>query len=437
MLKMRLRTWILLISFVIFSSGCLTTDVIQGMDTGELQYINATSIDMVGFASYSGCTITNISDINNYNCSAVEDASVTWMIRVNFTNITNFSKIEIKNKYYNTVGASTHINYVKIFCNVQNDYVILDSFTNSNDWWYYSKDIPDDDHFIDSNGNVSILLIHPTSGTAGHENVLDTMRLIVQPTFEQNIITQTQYFNTTTGGSGASNLSQLTIDTNKSWLGYNIFNVTIDNQSMSSKINKSGDTMTGNLNFSSANITNATNVKGVHLIGSYTSDGEIPLVPDNPTCFSGSCSKYTGQFSTENASNQFIFWDLSNNSNSLNGFTAIRTNGTLYKWDALGSGQIMFFIGAKGSNGNETDASSRGDTQGSKVSIYFATDGVWNGTSNPTAIYIGTTAVGSTTRTNRLKIWANGSIQILSMSGLGRTYLCQEAGFIVAGTPGC
>lgn len=56
------------------------------------------------------------------------------------------------------------------------------------------------------------------------------------------------------GGSGASSLSQLTIDTNKDWQNYSITNVSLPSDN--TKVNKTGDDMTGllNISYSASNV---------------------------------------------------------------------------------------------------------------------------------------------------------------------------------------
>ncbi len=68
-------------------------------------------------------------------------------------------------------------------------------------------------------------------------------------------------FTNISGGGGASNLSQLTIDINKDWMGYSISNVSLNESSvinltsdLNSKVNKSGDTINGTIYFNFSGI---------------------------------------------------------------------------------------------------------------------------------------------------------------------------------------
>jgi len=236
--------------------------VLPELESYPIQYINATNITTTGATAIGN--LSNITEINQgfYN---VSESTTPFYVTVNFTNITNFSFLEAKAIYFSTTGTpSTHVVDLEIYCTIDNEYEDLFFLENAAEWRYFTRHFPDSMHFIDSQGNVSIKFNHTANGNVNHRLYIDTVRLIIKETFEQNTVTLNQYFNTTTttGGSGASNLSQLAIDTNKSWLGYNIYNVTIDNQSMSSKVNKSGDTMLNDstltfLNHTRINFTNS------------------------------------------------------------------------------------------------------------------------------------------------------------------------------------
>lgn len=189
--------------------------VLPEITIGQLTYINATTIDMVGFASYTGCTVANISEINHGNCSAVEDGT-PWYVTVNFTNITSFDYIDQKILYYSVVGASTHVNDFEIYCVTDHAYVDLEEFTNQVEWLYYPKNIPDSMHFIDASGNVSIRLNHTQNGNTNHRLIIDTIRLVQKPTFEQNIINVTQ--NIIQGGGGGVSFDGNPVDLNGSTL---------------------------------------------------------------------------------------------------------------------------------------------------------------------------------------------------------------------------
>jgi len=219
MVKLKL---LVLLVVIIASSGCME-DVIRVVDTYPIQYINASNITVAGAASTVG-NITNLSDINAgyYN---VSESTTPFYVVVNFTNMTNFSYLEVKAKYFSVTGTpSTHVVDVEIYCTTDNEYEDVFFMENADDWRYFTRNFPDSEHFINSQSNVSIKFNHTANGNVNHRLFIDTVRLVIKETFEQNTVYLTQNFNTT-GGSGASSLSQLTIDTNKSWQGYNITNM--------------------------------------------------------------------------------------------------------------------------------------------------------------------------------------------------------------------
>lgn len=229
------------------------------VDTGEILYINASGVSQVGLASFACTNISNISDINGLNCSGNE-GTTPWYIDVNFTNITNFSYLESKMLYFSTVGQSTHVNDIEIFCETEGEFVDLITFTNEVEWFYFTRNFPESMHFIRSDGNVTIRYNHSQNGNTNHRIILDTVRLVVKPTFEKNVINLNQ---TIGGGSGASSLSQLTIDTNKNWQGYSLYNLSILN--LSNNIDMLGF---GLLNSS----TNITTPGGTYYIGKNGTD---------------------------------------------------------------------------------------------------------------------------------------------------------------------
>jgi len=245
--------------------------VLPEVETYPIQYINASNITTTGATVISG-TITNISDINGGFYNVSEGNAQPFYVIVNFTNITNFSFLEVKAKYFSSSGTpSSHVVDLQIWCDTDKAYEDLFFLENDNEWRYFTRQFPDSMHFIDAQGNVSIRFNHPSNGNVNHLLYIDTVRLIIKESFEQNIVYLTQHFNTTTtGGSGVSDLLNLTINTNKNWQGYNITNL--------SELNMTGKI---NMNVSDGAINISTNLNWTYSATARSSNNTVRVFTNN------------------------------------------------------------------------------------------------------------------------------------------------------------
>lgn len=173
-----------------------------------ITYINASEINTTG-ATATG-SVQNITDINNGYYNVTEINAQPYYVLVNFTNITNFSFLEVKAKYFSVSGTpSTHIVDVEIYCTTDNEYEDVFFLENANEWRYFTRHFPDSMHFIDAQGNVSIKLNHSSNGNVNHRLFIDTVRLIILPQYALNTINLTQNINQS-GCSGNCSFNNLT-----------------------------------------------------------------------------------------------------------------------------------------------------------------------------------------------------------------------------------
>lgn len=178
-------------------------------------YINASYINYTGFAAVSG-SITDLNDINGSHMLFNESNS-PFMINITFSNISSFDYIELKWRYYSTVGASTHVNDIEIWCQTEAEFVDLPpTFTNQLEWAYFTKRFPDSMHFIDSNNNVTIRINHSSNGNINHRLELDTGRLVISPQYQQ--INASINYTTISGTAGTMDHANLT---NLNWASAN------------------------------------------------------------------------------------------------------------------------------------------------------------------------------------------------------------------------
>lgn len=379
------------------------------------QYINASNITVVGAASTQG-SLQNLTDINQgyYNIS---ESTGPFSAVINFTNVTNFSFLEVKAKYFSITGTpSTHIVDLEIYCTTDNEYEDVFFMENSVDWRYFTRHFPDTTHFINAQGNVSIKFNHTSNGNTNHRLWIDVARLITSVQYEQNIIYQNNYYNTTTGGSGAANLSQLLIDVNKSWNGYNIYNVSIDNQSMSGKLNTSGGNMTGVL-YSFANGS---------LSGSYNDYSQIVLNHWNNTRFNSSGVLNDAQGTGVN----YMLQLLSDGNFPAQNFFAITNNtgaGTFYGIKSRGNASLrlpillndfIFIISGRGVYAQTNNSDLTASLSAGRVYIGFQTNENWGSTNQGTKIVFGTTPIGTTSTSNTVTV-VNGTITGSGLTGTG------------------
>lgn len=142
----------------------------------ELIFVNATSINAVGLANNSGNNVSLISEINHEYWQGNE-STTPFKVYVNFTNITQFSYVEIMSNYSSVLAApsSDEVN-IEIFCNDVNEYVYLTQVTINPEWAYFTRNFPDSMHFI-NDSNVSIRFNHISNGNVNHRIKIDDLRL--------------------------------------------------------------------------------------------------------------------------------------------------------------------------------------------------------------------------------------------------------------------
>jgi len=169
---------LLLIAIVLFS-GCIgETDVIRGEP--EIEYINATSITSTGLGTTSGNNVSLISEINAGHWFGNESTN-PFFIDVTFTNISQFDFLEIKSLYFSIIGApSAHEVDMEIFCQIDNAFVDIYGSQVHAEWQYFTRNFPDNSHFIDNNSNVTVRFNHTSAGNTNHRIWIDTTRLVTK-----------------------------------------------------------------------------------------------------------------------------------------------------------------------------------------------------------------------------------------------------------------
>ena len=191
MLKMRLRTWILLISFVIFSSGCLTNDVIQGeRDIAFEIIVNNTNLAPTFAGETPGTGERNDSVTYYANISAIQ-----LMVWAHATTSGQNSEIHMYingTKVADTSGrplglAESSNKTIVALIPKYASYMVEFSNYHHYEWREYP-------------------ILSGRNGTLNYYNITNI---------------------TTTGGSGVSDLANLTINTNKDWMNYSITNVSL------------------------------------------------------------------------------------------------------------------------------------------------------------------------------------------------------------------
>jgi len=174
---MGLKTKLILFSVMLSILGL----VLPINELTDLQYINATSINATGMGTNSGNNVSLISEINSGYWFGNE-STTPWFIDVVFTNVSHFDFLEIKSLYFSTIGApSTHEVDMEIWCTTDNAFVDLYGSQVHAEWQYFTRNFPDDTHFIDNYSNVTVRFNHTSAGNTNHRIWIDTVRLIKEP----------------------------------------------------------------------------------------------------------------------------------------------------------------------------------------------------------------------------------------------------------------
>lgn len=359
-------------------------------------YINASNITVVGSAAFAG-SIQNISEINN-GYFTVNESNTPFYVEINFTNVTNFSFLEVKTRYFAETGApSTHDVDIEVFCPIDAAFDDSKELTNHDDWNYFTLHFPDSSHFIKPDGNVTIRLNHTANGNANHRLWVDAIRLIILPQYEESTVFLNQ---TIISGSSVDNG---TIQINES----QVTNLTTD---LNSKVNKSGDNMTGKL----------------YIHSNLSINRSIP--------WTNSSNTTGGSFEIRNNGNiTTIFRDMGTQS----WFIHYNAPSGVYGTGDFG-GMIGFTVPA-GGIGFTFRNSSAGRNQTTWQSE-FRHDLYIKPALDGTNTYYFCIAPGSGTGgpTCKYEIYSNGSIRNPNLTGTGNAYQCVDAnGFEYRGAPGC
>ena len=247
----------ILIAFMAFAYASSIS--VPTISTGNITYINATSIVCTGCSSSSGNDVTNLSSLDGVYWYGNESNAQPLTVDINFTNVTMFDYSETMSKYFSSTGTpSSHVVHLEIFCTDENQFVDLREYTNNDEWTFFTKKFPSSHHFIQAGGNVTIRFNHTSNGLSAHRIWIDDARLAIQPTF--NNVTN-HYTNITNISSGA------------------------DNASLNLKVNKSGDILTGSLYNIFGVITNSINLSGgssiLRAVNSTTGNtSDIIIIPE-------------------------------------------------------------------------------------------------------------------------------------------------------------
>jgi len=162
---------------IAFISVLSSSQILVVGENESVSYINASEINTTGFANSAGNNVSCIREINGCYWNGSE-STTPWILTIYFYNVTNFNYVETLDKYNSTLGVSTHEVIEEIWCVTINEFVAIRRFANEDDWFYGTKNIPSDSHFIMSNGTVIVRYNHMPSGNANHRFYLDVSRLI-------------------------------------------------------------------------------------------------------------------------------------------------------------------------------------------------------------------------------------------------------------------
>ncbi len=204
---------------------------------------------------------------------------------------------------------------------------------------------------------------------------------------------------------GTSSLDNASVQINES----QVVNLTTD---LNSKVNKSGDNMTGDLNVDLKNISaNAfLHLDGAPIFPSYTSDWHY--FTQSPT--------NTNAMVMLTASSNFTY--------STNFFGGVRARGNLTNPQAINDKDVMFYFYGIGHDGTQYKSSN------TNPNIIFRAGGNWNTTSNPTEIAMQVTNINSLTPSYRFILQANGNLTLSKYSQAQKVACFTADGTIYAGT---
>jgi len=221
----------------------------------------------------------------------------------------------------------------------------------------------------------------------------------------------TNYYNTT-GGSGVSDLANLTINTNKSWLNYSITNL-------------SGLNMTGDINMSRNNISSIFNLdmngtQNLSYTGNISNANKITIINYNDNITSSTFNVSDLYFvSTQSAFALYSF-------DAVNTLTTYRLarNTTIGNYTYLTPNTLIFNFAVGGYNTTPTTTNVTTTVSRARFDIRAGSAG-WNETSQPTRIEFSTNNGSSLniattiSHTNNLEINRPGKgIQLTSPDGL-------------------
>lgn len=130
-------------------------------------------------------SVQTVNDGHVYNVSEVSGTPAI-SVRANFTGVDEFNTIILR-VYY--AGGSGHTIDVELYDYVSNQYDHIGSFSDQSDYEYVTVDIPVDEEYKTSGGNVSLLLHHEDNGNPNHDLSIDFISL----KFEVSGITLTDH----------------------------------------------------------------------------------------------------------------------------------------------------------------------------------------------------------------------------------------------------
>lgn len=160
------------------------------------------------------------------------------------------------------------------------------------------------------------------------------------------------------------------------------------NQSDSTKVNKSGDSMTGKLNFDNNTISNIKYIYTNNTVSVYANQ----QLPFDFLCVSSACIPR--------------YYSYNNDSIIGNYFVGIRFRGnSTNPLPILQNDQIFNIAGAGGYDSSGTSSSST-------ANILFKSIENWNTTNKGTDISFGTSANGTVVATEKMKISGSGNLQL-------------------------
>ena len=185
---------------------------------------------------------------------------------------------------------------------------------------------------------------------------------------------------------------------------------------LNSKVNKSGDNMTGDLNVDLKNVS-ANSFQ--HL--------------DDAPAFSGLTSDWHYFTQSQTNTNAMVMMTASSNfTYSTNFFGGIRARGNLTNPTAIQKNDVMFYFYGIGHDGTQYKSSN------TNPNVVFKAEEAWNATSNPTKITMSVTDINSVSTVERFNLTGDGSLTLSKLAGVGNAYVCvDQYGKLYRGNPGC